>query len=139
MRDTVCGLYFQHRVMDHFNLTLGKGSVRTGTPHEDFQKGTDFFLYGIPVDVTLRDKGGQIKAVIGKFQTEAYAVILGIREWNSHVKFPQPVLVMWFCIKNPQINQVDRLVQMITYEHLNEAMDRYVNYIDPSEEALTSR
>ncbi|MDL2248617.1 hypothetical protein LJB89_02860 [Tyzzerella sp. OttesenSCG-928-J15] len=95
------GLEFEDTIIDKFyNVCIkewGTNSFKISTVKQDLYAGTDFFVLGVPVDVTLNitDKN---HTTISKTTIDiGFAKInFAVRYGNGRVKFDTPVLVIGF-------------------------------------------
>jgi len=142
------GLEFEDEMIilisDYAKKFYGEDAVQFAKTKEerikaDREQGTDFLLYGIPVDTTLNFHGKDNMDDIGEMPLNGFNVNFGFRKGNKRKEFNTPVLVigasspveitknnMWYYIQEIKTN-----IQNI----LDKAFDLYYDAID-SQEAL---
>ena len=89
----------------------GAKSVKFSTMQQDRYEGTDLFILGVPVDITLAFAKKNRTHKVGSLQFDGVTIDFGVRFGNGKVKFETPVLVigaetavgitksnMWVCI-----------------------------------------
>ena len=72
----------------------GFKSVKFSTKKEDRFEGTDLFVLGIPVDVTLAFADKNKTRWLGKLSIDGVTIDFGLRTGNGKSQFKKPVLVI---------------------------------------------
>ena len=72
----------------------GSAAVKFSTEHQDRYEGTDIFLLGIPVDITLNFAGKNKTKRLDTLDFDGVAIDLGVRFGNGKSDFKTPVLVI---------------------------------------------
>ena len=72
----------------------GIGAVKFSTAQQDRHEGTDIFVLGVPIDITLAfDKKNRTRK-LGTMEMDGLNIDFGIRFGNQKAKFKIPVLVL---------------------------------------------
>ncbi|MCL1884457.1 MAG: hypothetical protein FWF81_12010 [Defluviitaleaceae bacterium] len=92
------GLEFECGVVDVVSAFAkrewGNKAVKFSTTQQDRHEGTDFFVLGIPIDITLAfDKKNKTRKV-GTLKMDGVTIDFGVRFGNNKAKFKTPVLVI---------------------------------------------
>ena len=72
----------------------GEAAVKFGTKQQDFYEGTDIFLLGVPVDITLDFAGKNKTKRLDTLVIDGVTIDLGVRFGNGRADFKTPVLVI---------------------------------------------
>jgi len=72
----------------------GTKSVKFSTSKQDVYEGTDLFVLGVPIDVTLAFAKKNHTRQVGSLQIDGVTVDLGVRYGNGKAIFETPVLVI---------------------------------------------
>jgi hypothetical protein len=88
------GLYIESYVKDMFEDIYDSAYVES-TEEEDLFSGTDCFIGGVPIDITINPNKNYSK-FIKQYVLEGVTVNVLSRYRNSHHKFERPVLVFHF-------------------------------------------
>ena len=72
----------------------GKGSIKFSTIKQDRFEGTDLFVLGVPIDITLAYEKKTSMRQIGSLMLEGLSIEFGIRFGNGKSRFKTPVLVI---------------------------------------------
>ena len=83
-----------HIASTYARKTWGVGSIKLSSARQDRFEGTDLFVLGIPVDVTLAFSRKNRTRKLGVLNFDGVTVEFGIRFGNGKVKFQTPVLVI---------------------------------------------
>lgn len=94
MIDMQLGRYIEAFTLEVFEDYFGS-SFRRSTNEEDLYLGTDCFIGGIPVDITLNPNKNEVK-FIKKYMLEGITVNVLKRYGNGFGNFKRPVLVFHF-------------------------------------------
>ena len=105
----------------------GWGGITLASSQQDTKEGTDFFYYGVRVDITLSDNKDNIKGH-KYYNYNGYGINAYVRTGNSHCEFKVPTLIV-------QVNSLEKLGILRTVEDygpdiLEEALDLYWNTIE---------
>ena len=113
----------------HARREWGAKAVRFGTQYQDKFEGTDFFVLGVPIDVTLAFEKKNKTRKLGSMNLDGLTIDFGIRFGNRKANFKTPVLVigahtaigitmnnMWIALDTIKRN---------IHEILNIGMDKY--------------
>lgn len=86
------GIKFEDMIIERLEDSVG---YEVASPDADWYQGTDFYWFGVPVDVTLnhRKKGVQWG---GRIDMQVASVSVGVRVGNGHRRFEHSVLVLLF-------------------------------------------
>lgn len=105
------GLRFEEVIHERIEDYCG---YKRATKEEDMLQGTDLFMYGLPIDITLNEnKEGRD---IGELDLCVSSIKARIRTGNGYHDFEHPVLVLLFCPRIP----TDRLGLKMVAEELTE-------------------
>lgn len=123
------GLRFEDYVIANIEHLPGYG---VASVEQDRKCGTDFFYYGVAVDITLIRK---------KYTTfaESYIdlpicnVYVGIRTSNGRVRFEHPVLVLFFDLDGMSECGLKFAACELDEAALEQAMDIYWQLVDQEE------
>ena len=72
----------------------GSSAVKFSTDRQDRFEGTDIFVLGIPVDITLDFARKNKTRLLGSLELDGVTIDLGIRFGNGRADFKTPVLVI---------------------------------------------
>ena len=121
------GLRFEDLVLEQTESFPG---FQSSSKEEDFKAGTDFYWYGVAIDVTLYQEKSNTEWV-GSIGLACSKVHVGIRTGNGRVQFSQPVLVLCFELLVPANASGLRLaVDEIVIPLLEDAVDMMFDYED---------
>ena len=121
------GSLFEDRILEQVEKLPG---FQSATKEEDWKAGTDFFWYGVAIDVTLCQEKSHTEWV-GSIELACSKVHIGIRTGNGRVEFSQPVLVLCFKLLVPANASGLRLVaEEIVIPLLEDAVDMLWAYED---------
>ena len=108
----------------------GTAAVRFSTERQDRYEGTDMFVLGVPIDVTLAFDRKNRTRKLGTINLDGITIDFGIRFGNGKASFKTPVLVigaetaigiskgnMWVALDTIKSN---------IHEILNVGMDKYL-------------
>lgn len=138
------GVEFENAMIEKFgSISIkiwGNSAYNDSEESQDKLKGTDVFILGVPVDVTLNIQNKSHTT----FCSKNYIVDLGfanvefgVRFGNGHVKFENPVLVIGF---NTLLGSVLKFPNMLGQEDIKKiiesGMDFYYKTLDAVESAL---
>ena len=112
----------------------GMGSVKFSTVQQDRYEGTDLFVLGVPIDITLDFERKNKTRKLGTLKMDGLTIDFGVRFGNNKAKFKTPVLVigaetalgitksnMWITLG---------IIKDNIQEILNMGMDKYFLAID---------
>jgi len=92
------GYEFESEIVDivytFAKRSWGAGSIKFSTAHQDRYEGTDFFVLGIPTDITLAFETKNKTRKLGEMILDGVTVDFGIRFGNGKTSFESPVLVI---------------------------------------------
>lgn len=94
MKKLSTGLYVEAYIKDMFEEVFETTYVEASV-EEDHFSGTDCFINGVPIDVTINPSKSYSK-FIKQYVLEGITVNVLKRYRNAHVKFERPVLVFHF-------------------------------------------
>ena len=107
----------------------GVGAVKTSTVQQDRYEGTDVFVLGVPIDITLAFEKKNKTRRLDALTLNGVTIDFGVRFGNAKVTFDMPVLVigaetavgitksnMWAALDTFKVN---------VQEILNKGMDEY--------------
>ena len=127
------GIEFEDRIIEKCGCVCierwGAGAFSISTVSEDKLKGTDFFVLGVPIDVTLNIKN-KTHTTVSDFTIDLgfVKVTFGVRFGNGRVKFETPVLVLGFetLLDRKDVMKLTNLISKSELiEILNKGMDFY--------------
>jgi hypothetical protein len=72
----------------------GNSAVKFSTAQQDRYEGTDVFVLGVPIDVTLAFEKKNKTRKLGAMSLNGVTIDFGIRFGNGKAKFQMPVLVI---------------------------------------------
>jgi len=72
----------------------GNNAVKFSTVQQDRFEGTDLYVLGVPIDVTLAFEKKNKTRRLGKLKLDGVTIDLGIRFGNGRANFKTPVLVI---------------------------------------------
>ena len=72
----------------------GESAVKFSTEQQDRYEGTDIFLLGVPVDITLDFSGKNKTKLLDTLVIDGVTIDLGVRFGNGKADFKTPVLVI---------------------------------------------
>jgi len=72
----------------------GNDAVKYSTVQQDRYEGTDLFVLGVPIDITLAFEKKNKTRRLETLELEGVTIDLGIRYGNGKAKFKTPVLVI---------------------------------------------
>jgi hypothetical protein len=127
------GLEFESEIVDIVSSFAkrewGIGAVKFSTVLQDRYEGTDIFILGVPIDVTLAFSRKNKTRRLGELMLDGVTVDFGVRFGNHKANFKTPVLVigagtaigitknnMWVALETIKAN---------VQEILNTGMDGY--------------
>ena len=116
------------------NKEWGPSAVKFSTEKQDRFEGTDLFLLGIPVDVTMAFERKNRIRKLESLSRDGVDIHFGVRFGNGKVSFKTPVLVIGVetalgITKNNMWLAIDGIKSNIS-EILNEGMDRYFTAVE---------
>ena len=133
------GIEFEETIIEKCGFvskeTWGASAFKFSTVTQDKMKGTDFFVLGVPVDVTL-DLDNKRHTKISKdieIDLLVAKVRFGVRFGNGHVKFDTPVLVIGFDTlldRNDVLSIASFISNSKFVEILNTGMDYYFETVE---------
>ena len=92
------GHEFESGIVDIVSLFAkrewGNKAVRFSTERQDKFEGTDIFVLGVPIDVTLAFDGKNKTSRIASLTLDGVTIDFGVRLGNGKAKFKTPVLVI---------------------------------------------
>lgn len=92
------GLEFESEMVDIVSAFAkrewGIGSVKFSTLYQDRYEGTDLFILGIPIDVTLAFEKKNKTRRLGELTLDGVTIDFGVRFGNHKANFKMPVLVI---------------------------------------------
>ena len=92
------GYEFESEMADFLTLFArgewGNSAVKFSTARQDRFEGTDIFVLGIPIDITLDFAGKNKTKKLGTIKLDGVTIDLGVRFGNGVAKFKTPVLVI---------------------------------------------
>ena len=92
------GYEFESEMADYLTLFArrewGSSAVKFSTARQDRFEGTDIFVLGIPIDITLDFAGKNKTKRLGTLELDGVTIDLGVRFGNGRAKFKTPVLVI---------------------------------------------
>lgn len=113
----------------------GKTSFRYSSTKEDRYKGTDFWVLGVPVDVTLDiDRSSHTTLCKNEVEFDLGSFVFGVRTGNNYGTFEQPVLVIG--VKSNLYISIKNYIDVVGFmkpklkEVLEMGMDEYWNCVD---------
>ena len=127
------GLEFESEMVDIVSSFAkrewGIGATKFSTEQQDRFEGTDVFVLGVPIDITLAFEKKNKTRKLGKLKINGVTIDFGVRYGNHKAMFKMPVLVigaesvlgitksnMWVALDTIKTN-----IQKI----LNQGMDEY--------------
>ena len=128
------GHEFESGIVDILSLFAkrewGTAAVRFSTGYQDRYEGTDLFVLGVPVDVTLAFDRKNRTRKLGTINLDGVTIGFGIRFGNGKAGFKKPVLVIG-AETAVGINKGNMWVALDTiksniHEILNVGMDKYL-------------
>jgi len=72
----------------------GNNAVKFSTMQQDRYEGTDLFVLGVPIDITLDFERKNKTRRLGKLELDGVIIDIGIRFGNNRANFKTPVLVI---------------------------------------------
>ena len=128
------GLEFESGVVDivsaYAKREWGADAVKCSTVQEDRYEGTDIFVLGVPIDITLAFEKKNKTRRLGALTLDGVTIDFGVRFGNRKTNFKLPVLVlgaetavgitksnMWAALDTIKTN---------VQEILNRGMDEYL-------------
>ena len=132
------GFEFEAEMADYLTLFArrewGDSAVKFSTARQDRFEGTDIFVLGIPIDLTLNFSGKNKTKKLGALELEGVTIDLGVRFGNGKAKFETPVLVIGAetaCGINKHNMWVTmEIIKSNISKVLNWGMDRYFQMVD---------
>ena len=108
----------------------GIGSVKFSTVQQDRYEGTDVYVLGVPIDVTLAFEKKNRTRRLGAWTMDGVTIDFGIRFGNRKANFKMPVLVIGAetaigITKNNMWVALDTIKTNVQ-EILNTGMDKYL-------------
>ena len=107
----------------------GAGAVKFSTARQDRHEGTDLFVLGVPIDVTLAFERKNNTRRLGDLSVEGIIIEFGVRFGNHRVDFNMPVLVIGavsaVSITKANLWLVLDIIRENITEILNFGMDEY--------------
>jgi len=92
------GYEFESELVDYFSTYAkrewGNKAVQFSTEQQDRYEGTDLFVLGIPIDVTLAFATKNKTRKLGRMEFDGVTIDFGIRFGNGKANFKTPVLVI---------------------------------------------
>ena len=92
------GYEFEAEMADFLTLFAkrewGSSAVKFSTARQDRFEGTDIFVLGIPIDITLDFSGKNKTRKLDTLELDGVTIDLGVRFGNGRAKFKTPVLVI---------------------------------------------
>jgi len=92
------GYEFESEMADYLTLFArrewGSSAVKFSTMYQDRFEGTDIFVLGVPIDITLDFAGKNKTRRLDTLVLDGVTVDLGIRYGNGRADFETPVLVI---------------------------------------------
>jgi len=108
----------------------GVKSVKFSTRKQDLFEGTDLFVVGIPIDVTMNFAQKNNTQKLGEMDVDGISIDFGVRIGNGNVDFKTPVLVLGVesaaGIGRSNLWVVIETVKSNIKEILNKGMDKYL-------------
>ena len=124
------GLRFENYALERVENFPG---FQSSTEEEDLKAGTDFYWYGVAIDVTLYQEKSSTEWV-GSIELACSRVHIGIRTGNGRVHFSQPVLVLCFELLVPANSSGLRLAaEEIVVPLIEDAVGMLWDYEDAKE------
>lgn len=126
------GIAFENYALEYFETLSG---YKYSSKQEDLYTGADFYMDGVPVDVTLNYKGkrGKVRH-LGSYKVDGlFEIRLGVRYHNSRVQLNTPVLIIGFI--NEVFSHTLWEVQQIDKDVFEVLFDKYWNAVDYLETA----
>jgi len=112
----------------------GVGSVKFSTSRQDRFEGTDLFVLGVPIDVTLAFERKSRTRRLGAMSVEGLTIDFGVRFGNRKADFEMPVLVIGAAtaigITKANMRLVLDIIRDNITEILNVGMDEYFHATD---------
>lgn len=108
----------------------GTGAVKISTAHQDRYEGTDLYVLGVPIDVTLAFDRKNKTRKLGAINLDGITIDFGIRFGNRKANFKIPVLVigaetsLGITLNNMWV--VLDIIKSNIQEILNIGMDKYL-------------
>ena len=108
----------------------GINAVKFCTVHQDLYEGTDLFVLGIPIDVTLAFEKKNRTRSLGALTLDGVTIDFGLRFGNHKANFKIPVLVigaetaLGITINNMWVAL--NIIKSNIHEILNVGMDKYL-------------
>ena len=92
------GLEFESEIVDivsaFANREWGIGAVKFSTKQQDHFEGTDLFVLGVPIDITLAFGKKNRTRRLGTLTLDGVTIDFGVRFGNHKANFKVPVLVI---------------------------------------------
>ena len=111
----------------------GIGSVKSSTVQQDRYEGTDLYVLGVPIDITLAFEKKSNTRRLGTLLLDGVTIELGVRFGNHRANFKMPVLVIGAetatGITKSNMWLVLEIIKTNVQEILNTGMDQY--FLDP--------
>lgn len=113
---------------EQFISTLSSwGGITPATQQQDTKEGTDFFYYGVRVDITVSDNKDNTTAW-KHYKYNGFDFNTAIRTGNKHQQFEVPTLVIQ--ISSLEMQGVLDIAADYGTEILEEAIDHYWNTVE---------
>lgn len=110
----------------------GHNTIKVSTYTQDRDEGTDVFVCGIPVDITLNTAKNHTFWFKNTIDLDYMSIMFGLRRRNGRSKFLLPVLVMCIVASVSRDNYMD-VVNMLIPElkaALDIGMDLYLDAVE---------
>lgn len=119
------GQYIEKLVKEIFE-DMFPNTYREATEEEDLHQGTDFFVSGVPIDVTL-DENKNYTKFIKKYMLEGITINVMIRYRNAFSRFDKPVLVFQFETyeNRDRFDIADMILENLTVDIVSEIIGLY--------------
>lgn len=133
------GIEFEETIIEKCGTiskeTWGASAFKFSTLTQDKMSGTDFFVLGIPVDVTLNLENKRHTKISSDIEIDlAIAKVrFGVRFGNGRVKFETPVLVIGFDTmlgRRDVLTIASSISKSKFVEILNSGMDFYFDTVE---------
>lgn len=117
-------------VSDFAKSEWGNKAIKFSTVQQDRYEGTDVFVLGVPIDITLAFEKKNKTHKLGTMSLNGVTIDFGIRLGNGRAKFQTPVLVIGaetaLGISKSNIWAVLDTIKFHVREILNKGMDKYL-------------
>ena len=112
------GLRFEDYIITNLE---GLPGYKLSSAEQDRKWGTDFFYYGVPIDITLNPNKNNVTFSETYIDILVCKIYVGFRTGNGKARFEHPVLVLYFNLLDMADDDV---LKLVAYEFGEEALEK---------------